>query len=459
MPTLKNIFVFLTFFIFCLCAFNAEIYADTHTALTCSYSDVLTAYTAASAGDTVSIPAGSCTWTSALNITKSINLIGAGSSSTVISRTTSGQIINVTLATDVPIRISGIGFVFQNNTDTTKTAIFIKGSNYTVLTQVRIDHNAFTKGYDVIFVTGVGVFGVIDNNTFTNVHQNRFKCGDDGGQKSWNGRTTITAGSNNANALFIESNTIIWDNNNDDNDQDAFIYIEEGGVVVFRHNTIDATAWTNSTGLTILNNHGNQQYWVGGETTRAAPIFEAYNNTISTYKSSINMFGIRGGSVLIHDNAITTSVAGGSFSKLSEEEAWQTAFFSPLRTTWPAQDQVFNSFFWNNTWNGSPAYPQLDSDSGIGTFIQKNRDYFLHAPCGASDTYDAYGNVCTHGKESFTGSRKGGSTTAPTTGDKGSMIFTATGDNAYYPYMPYNYPHPLRQETGPNPPKVLRIFP
>lgn len=422
-------------FIFIFVLLPVASLADTHAATSCSLTDVTAAYNAASAGDTVAIPAGTCTWTSTLNVTKSIKLIGAGSSSTVISRSTTGTIINVSLSTDVPVRISGIGFTFPTNKPANyMTAVRVSGTG---LTQIRIDHNAFTKGQGTLWINGQ-VYGVADNNTFTNVNTNYWTGP---GDSEWN-RATMQAGT--ANAFFFEDNTIIVDNGSEEKRPDAVVYIQEGSSVVVRYNTFDASGFTTSTrgGLTILNNHGNQGYYAGSRSFRASPIFECYNNTISTYRAT-NLFGVRGGSVLIYNNTITSGAGGVTFSKLNEEEAWQTAFFPILRTTWPAQDQVFNSFYWKNTLDGSPAYPTLDSDSGIGTFIQRDRDYFLHAPQSSG------------GYEYFTGSRKGGSTTAPTTGDTGSMAFSSSGANAYYPYTPYTYPHPLREAS--QTPKNLKI--
>jgi hypothetical protein len=69
--------------------------------------------------------------------------------------------------------------------------------------------------------------------------------------------------------------------------------------------------------------------------------------------------------------------------------------------------------------------------ANASTFIQQNRDYFMHAP------------QATGGYEYFTGSRQGGSQTHPTENDTGSMAFSPSGANAYYPYTPYAYPHPL----------------
>lgn len=52
-------------------------HAATIGATTCSRADVGSAVTAAGYGDTVNVPAGSCTWTSSLTITKGIIFEGS----------------------------------------------------------------------------------------------------------------------------------------------------------------------------------------------------------------------------------------------------------------------------------------------------------------------------------------------------------------------------------------------
>lgn len=97
--------------------------ATTRAAASCAYADILAAYASASAGDTVSIPAGTCTWgaTDHLNITKQISIIGAGTTSgsnltkiihNVLDDDSSvtPATFNITVTSDVPVRISGIYF-------------------------------------------------------------------------------------------------------------------------------------------------------------------------------------------------------------------------------------------------------------------------------------------------------------------------------------------------------------
>lgn len=59
--------------------------AATIQAASCSQADVQAAINAASGGDMVSIPAGNCTWTSGVTITKGLTVQGASEASTIIS--------------------------------------------------------------------------------------------------------------------------------------------------------------------------------------------------------------------------------------------------------------------------------------------------------------------------------------------------------------------------------------
>src|ERR1700675_2581488 len=59
-------------------------------AKSCSYSDVQTAVKNAARGDTVTVPAGTCTWSSSLTLIQGINLIGAGAGNTVLKNIMGG---------------------------------------------------------------------------------------------------------------------------------------------------------------------------------------------------------------------------------------------------------------------------------------------------------------------------------------------------------------------------------
>jgi hypothetical protein len=149
-----------------ICALGKGSQAATINAASCSYEHVNAAIAAASAGDTVNVPVGTCSWSNQLNITKSVSLIGAGQGQTIINNTyvpsgglghgfsdTTQNLINIVPAipADNPaIRISGFTFNFGStsygilyaNWTTSKTCI---GNTTTCdLTRVRLDHLTLT---------------------------------------------------------------------------------------------------------------------------------------------------------------------------------------------------------------------------------------------------------------------------------------------------------------------------
>jgi hypothetical protein len=407
----------------------------TQTALSCSYTDVNNAVAAASDGDTVTIPSGTATWSSTLTISKAIVLSGAGLYSTVITAGSSGTcIIRIQPTSNKAIRVTGMGFV--NGT----YQVFIAGATNGayVLDQVRIDHCSFTDGKDNLTSWG-WVEGLIDHNFFLNGNRDLYVIGDN--DYAW--KRTITTGTQHA--LFIEDNTF-KQTNAGGGGLNENIYHFGGGRTVIRYNDFDSSEYT-SYDACLIDSHGEQPYWVGdGTSDRGQPLIEMYNNTFR-YHHTYRVCYYRGGSVVMHDNQFTY-VTSSVEIVLSEEEDWQTAVWSPLRTIWPAQDQIMNSFFWNNTRNGVQITDVELANSNDTPFIQKNRDYFMHEPQSAG------------GYEYFTGTRQGGSSTPPTSSDPGGMAFSATGANAYYPYGMYTYPHPLQggaAATSPDAPKKLRL--
>jgi hypothetical protein len=382
---------------------------DRHTAASCEYAAVKAAYDAASPGDTVAIPAGIATWNSTLTITKSIQLLGAGINATTIKLGAAiDTLITIAPRSDVPERVTGIYFALSHPTGLS-TAVYVNGpkdGSYS-LTQFRFDHNKINLGKTQLWIGG-SVYGCIDHNQSINGDRGILLVGDS--SHAWS--RPIEAGT--ANAMFIEDNTFTNDNNAPC-DLNQAIYHQDGARSVTRHNTFDGTAYTN--GYTCFyDSHGN--WGPNINDYRGQPICEAYNNTFKCYQA-YNLVTLRGGSNIWHDNTFT--VLHGSrpaVITLTEEEDWQTQLFNPLKTTWNADDQIMNSFFWNNTYNGGALALDTLTHPQDAAFIQENRDYWMHAP-------QATGGRCV-----YTG-RIGG-----------PESFISTGPNAYHLYTPYIYPHP-----------------
>src|SRR5688572_24307803 len=152
--------------------FSANAYAATKNAASCSRADVGTAVNSASDGDTIVIPAGTCTWTSNLTITgKILTLQGAGMDKTVlVDNVSKGEYPNIPHLLTYSTKPGGItritGITFQGGTvedPYNKGSVEIRGNS----DQFRMDNVRFrpttTSG---VFITG-NVRGVIDHSVFT----------------------------------------------------------------------------------------------------------------------------------------------------------------------------------------------------------------------------------------------------------------------------------------------------
>jgi len=443
----------------------------TETDSTPTVAEVQTLVDNATAGDTVKFM-GNATWSTTVTIGKAITIDGNSKTLTSSGSLSQGFFyINGFTSTDL-VRITGFTFQMAG----AERGIYSVDVD---LTQLRIDHNTFHHGGTQMEITGAK--GVIDNNYFYN-HRG-YSIVYSAGSRAQADASWVSMAAGTSDALFIEDNHFIKDANYTGSSYGTDIDTDNGGKLVIRYNTWNSTTSPASILSTIypIQLHGNacggcdsvnKAYWQNDATARRGQsVVEIYNNTMAGRRID-RLATIRGSAVLIHDNAITGTVAYDPQIYFYEEEYYLDSQFYPLRTAWPAEDQTHNTFIWNNTYKGydfnDGVYGYVSADNAASGLL-KDRDFFLHAPCGASDSVDAYGNACTHGKERFvtvidctssqtpykcctgngTGNcRNGASESSPTDGSTysnyGTMIFEATGDNFYYGYTPYTYPHPLR---------------
>jgi hypothetical protein len=395
----------------------------TITAASCESGDVLAAAASAQAGDVVGVPAGTCTWSQTVTLTTGIVLrgAGAGSTGTRIRRASgfSAPLVEIALSEDLPVRVTAILFDNQRTIDGTDLpAVLVSGRDYggqgTALTHVRIDHILVNLGGRQVHWTG-WAYGVVDHSTFVNGDIAIGLTGDD--DFAW--QRAIAPGT--GDAVFIEDNLFQIDNNApfEPNEQ---IYHQEGARSVLRHNTFDGSRYTNGNSL-FLDSHGNQNYYSGSVSTdmRGQPIREIYDNTFHAYQT-YRFDHSRGGSTLIHDNAfIYDSGSAPPILDLEEEEAWQSQLFSPLRNSWPAEDQINATFVWNNTINGVAATVNDVSttwDTNDDVFAKEGRDFWMKPPDATTCT--AYPQVTKMGAALY------------------PMRYTCITS-----YKPYMYPHPL----------------
>jgi hypothetical protein len=444
-----------------LSAYAATVYVANYGDGTASLTNTKAAYDAASPGDTIVFPKDvSATWSSPLAIGKPVTINGNGT-----TLTASGSMFtcffNITGFTASSLmRITGFTLTM---TDYLQYGIYVHAMTGGVsVGNIRIDNNTFHYGYvQIEYEHGKGL---IDNNHFINARKAiAFSAGSrTNADESW---ASLAAGT--ADALYIENNHFITNTSYTLTYGQEQIGTFKGGKLVVRYNEFDGDNISSYTATyTPFMAHGNADggcvgvgYWqYDADTTkcirRGQSVIEFYNNTMHAKRIDY-LYQTRGSVNLVYNNAITGTVTNSPGIYLWEEEYgsnW-SATTTHQRTAWPAEDQVHNTFIWNNTYNGSThfntaSHMALSPNADAG--LLQDRDFFLHAPCAANDTTDGYGNTCTHGKATFTGAN-GASGSYPTDGitypTKGTMVFTATGDNAYLDYTPYTYPHPLRRAT------------
>jgi hypothetical protein len=374
--------------------------AATNSAADTSYAAVLAAVSASHDGDTVTIPQGTAIWPSQISLTNGITIFGAGTNSTFIRG--SGMFI-VDFQTTKPIRISGISF----DCDYTQSAILLHGRDQYALgapiNAFRVDHCFFHGGYRTVQPAG-WCYGLIDHCTFVDPRIGVGPVGD--ADYAW--ARPVEPGSTNCvcveDCAFWFTSAVNTPPNGVTAWPQELVYHYLGTRSIVRFCTFDATSYT-ADSENFIDCHGNQNYHTGTTIDfRGTVLMECYSNVFRGFKSDRFMY-LRGGTHFIYGNTMTNISTASSFPiVMTEEESWQTDFFFPLRTVWPAQDQITNSYFWANTYKADITTPYTTAlnNNSDQIFIQEGRDYWNHPPLST---------------------------------------------NVYYPYKPLQYPHPAI--TGP----------
>lgn len=228
-------------------------------------------------GDTITVAAGTATWSSPLSWSgKNFSLIGAGIGQTVI--TLSGNIN----ADQSVFRISGFTFNFGSG-------VYI---NVSYSNGWRIDHNALTRtNWDIVILAygnqPTPMEGLIDHNTDT---YGRIDIqGEDtsrGGRDRW--AEPLAMGTNHA--VYIEDNTINFPDGSTGGSYGNYADGNQGCRMVVRFNTVLGSR---------VEFHGVQ-----GENQDGCMLLESYNNTM-TQPSTPNYrpYLIRGGTGVVFHNS------------------------------------------------------------------------------------------------------------------------------------------------------------
>ena len=258
-------------------------------------------------GDTITLPAGTFGWTQPVRITKSItlqgqsNVTGAGTANwsddratTVLDDTprsgSNALIIDVNVAANKSVRITGITFAAGATTQFNEAAIHLQSRDTAPNRSMRVDHCHFASLYYGKAIWTLGwVYGVADHNVI--------ECRSSGlsfhiWHDTWGGPTRGQSGEGSwadfpyygtEKFFFIEDNTIIGVSAQTSGSIDTW----KGGRYVARHNY-----FLNSS----PNSHGTE-----GNAPRGARCSEVYDNIFNwTYNQRSRQ--LRSGSMLYHDN-------------------------------------------------------------------------------------------------------------------------------------------------------------
>ena len=450
--------------------------ATVHLAASCSSTDVQTKLTAAVAGDTVQIPNGSCTWTSAVTFSnKTIHLTAENQAVpqnvTITFQVNSG----IQTGTSNLSRVSYLKLVTETGTSWTNI-INVRGRSF------RADHNTFEYQSGGPY-TRVGIYfnggiagvlspdGVVDNNTFTNMRVvYHGDLGLSGQMTIWNEASTITSPSTTTGVVYVESNTFTVQTPSANN----FIDANLGGRYVFRYNTVSNA---------VLEAHSVQ-----GE-HRGTKSWEIYNNTMTAI-SSVPSHGtfLRGGTGIMFGNTYDTNYVTSpiildnrrSFTDYSTppDGCNNTSDWDGNTTVgWPCRDQIgrgpdsslwsdtsspyspappsqpsLPAYFFVNTRNGVQVNPSVTNctsavkSNGSCADIVSNRDYYAY-----TSTFDGTSGT---GRGTFA-ARPATCTTgvAYQASNQSDKIYKCTATDTWTElWSAADYPHVLRGEDPAPPP-------
>jgi hypothetical protein len=266
-------------------------------------------------GDTITIPAGTFTWTSGIRFTKAITLQGQTTTNPVNGTAVdTTKIIDNLTDRNKPIielngnggqRITGISFFGQNTNTMFNGGIRIEGGS----TPDRIDHCHF---HGLHCYPSIGVFaqnwGVLDHNV-----KDDSVVGNEGFVHFWPGAHTdlgdslfeAPAGFGGPNFLFLE-----------DNYMNGGTDITAGGKICARHNII--------VGNNSFGSHGTGRTFPNGRGGRA---YEIYNNEFRYNNNYSSLDGPDSGSSVYHDNTVTPHTRGIASQVFRQFYSFGSPFF------------------------------------------------------------------------------------------------------------------------------------
>ena len=388
----------IIYFIICALLFCMGVttpHAATQTLSACTEAAFDTAYAAASSGDTIAFPSGSCdiSWSSQLTIAKTnLTISGEGSST---SKFSGSQIFLVQNETANGLRIENIGFEGGSSAygyiDTN-----IESSGDVAIDGLVVYNCSFSMtGQQKVLLAQAHVYGVFSNCTFTGGYP--FYLLGSWSDDELGPSRPLTMGSDRGDdTLVIEDSSFSVNNSNYGG---AHIVVTNDGFSwTIRYCTFDTSGYSASW-HDFIDTHGT--YFTPDR--RGTFVFEFYENELTTNASPGHWTDLEGGQGVMYNNR-------------SSSASLQITVDEPA-DAYPSQDQIMYSGFWGNKHNcaGDMTDCSGGSSTGVGSdssAVQLNRDYA---------TTQA-------GFETLLGSS----------------------------YTPYTYPHPLRGEGTETPANAIQ---
>ncbi len=427
--------------------------AATINAASCSQANVQSAVNSATNGDTVNVPEGSCTWSSAVSWTnKSVAVIGAGKDVTNITCVACLKIAsNLTTNGGSQWRLSGMTL---KGTAPAGTAIQIWDNAGSWHTGWRIDHIKLNypgagSGYGIS--VGGATYGLIDHNDLNwgnglaiiNIGlMNSTAFGDEypGSASTPQGAyiASLPLDMGSANSLYIENNTFT---STAAGGCAAYDTSSGGGRAVFRYNTLTGCMYYS---------HWTRNVEIGGV------LHEIYNNTFIG-NSAYNSYPIRleSGTGVIFNN--TNQMAGnyatlnerrgfyengGAFGACDGTKPWDGNAGDPAAPGWPCLGQI----------GRAPGKTMAQIKAG-----NKQGSSPLYFWNNGTQIGCSTGGICTDslGVNVWDGSAAARAYVKATPHPNGEVDYVLNGSTPKPGYTPYIYPHPLQTVSGGTPPPPL----
>jgi hypothetical protein len=254
-----------------------------------SQSDIVDAIDAAASGDTVRISEGTADFSSTIEVTKSLHIIGAGIGSTIIHDQSTPQ---------GTWQLSGTGFTRLSGFTLTGEVGSWNGSIRIHGNEKRVDHVRFNQnnGRHPVIVGGNRSDVVIDHCIFESGGRGINIHGDTG---YWTDSSQYSPGT--SYGVYVEDCSFHASGV-------EVVDLNYGGAYVVRHSTI--------------NNGGNLAVHGADSGERAGSYVEIYENSFTNPGANKDMMVVlRGGTALIYDNTAT-----GNYNQAFKLQYWRSCY-------------------------------------------------------------------------------------------------------------------------------------